>query len=162
MKTLIIYYSRTGITKKVAEQLQGAFQADIEEVFDTIDRSGVKGYILSGRDASFNIAARIKEIKSNLKEYDLIIIGTPIWAFTMATPIRSLILQEKENFSKLAFFCTKGGEGEQKVFKHMKQLTAKEPLATLSLLSKEVLKEEISEKLDNFIQTVKEKYEAGK
>ena len=105
---------------------------------------------------------KIREIKANLKDYDLVIIGTPIWAFTVATPIRSLILQEKDNFSKLAFFCTKGGEGEQKVFAHMKELTTKEPLATLSLLSKEVVKEEISEKLNNFVQTVKEKYEAGK
>ena len=123
MKTLIIYYSRTGITKKVAEQLQKAFQADIEEVLDTVDRKGVKGYILSGRDAAFNRLTKIREIKANLKDYDLVIIGTPIWAFTIATPIRSLISQEKDNFSKSAFFCTKGGEGEQKVFTHMKELT---------------------------------------
>lgn len=39
MKILIVFYSRTGTTRKVAHELQKSLKADIEELFDK-NRSG--------------------------------------------------------------------------------------------------------------------------
>lgn len=52
MKTSVIFYSRTGNTRKIAEELSNSLKCDTEEIVDTQKRSGVFGYIRSGRDAS--------------------------------------------------------------------------------------------------------------
>lgn len=151
MKTLILYYSRTGTTKKLAEKLANSLSADIEEVSETINRSGARGYLLSGRDAAFKKLTKINPISHNLSEYDLVVIGTPVWAWTMSSPIRTLITEQKDNIKKVAFFCTQGGEGNQGALPSMAKLIGKDPLASLSLLTKEVIGEKPSDFLNDFI-----------
>ena len=51
MKPLVIFYSRTGWTKKVAENISKNLNCDIEEVVDHKKRNGLFRFITSGRDA---------------------------------------------------------------------------------------------------------------
>jgi flavodoxin len=51
MKILIVYYSRTGRTKKIAEKIQYRLNADIDEISDTKNRAGILGWLSAGRDA---------------------------------------------------------------------------------------------------------------
>lgn len=149
MKTLVIFYSRTGVTKKVANELAKNLNCDIEEIIDTKNRNGTLGYISAGKDATLKKLTKIEQIKNNPSEYDLIIIGTPIWSFTMATAIRTYIHENKDKFQKVAFFCTQGGSGAEKAYSHMQELCNKQPISTLTLLTKEVSE-------DNFIEKIKE------
>jgi len=64
MKILVIYYSRTGVTKKVAEILKGKLGADLEAIEDKINRRGVFGYIRSGREATLKIVPEILPFKN--------------------------------------------------------------------------------------------------
>lgn len=155
MKILIVFYSRTGITKKIAEVLSVKFGAEIEEITDTIDRSGMKGYLISGRDAMKKRLTRLEPIKSNLGEYDMIIIGTPIWGWNMSVPIRTFINEQKNNFKQVAFFCTMGGSGNEKAFSEMSEILGKNPKATLALKTVEVVKNNFAEKIDKFIAEIK-------
>ena len=50
MKALVVYYSRTGMTKIVAETIRAILQCDVEELQDTKERRGVLGYMRSGRE----------------------------------------------------------------------------------------------------------------
>ena len=63
MKILIAYYSRTGSTKIVAEKLMAMTGADIEEIKDKTDRSGIIGYMRSGREAMKKILPELEEPK---------------------------------------------------------------------------------------------------
>jgi len=152
MKTLILFYSRTGTTRKVAEKLANVLGADIEEVSDNINRSGLRGYIISGRDAVKKKLVKINPINHNVLDYDLVIIGTPVWAWSMSNPIRSLITEQKDNFKQVAFFCTQGGEGNQGAISDMIKLSEKEPMATLSLLTKKVVKGQIENEIEDFVK----------
>ena len=151
MKYLIIYFSRTGTTKKVAESISNSLKCDSEEILDTQNREGALGYIKSGKDATLKKLTIIKNIKKNPKEYDMIIIGTPVWAWTMSTPIRTYISQNKDSFNKVAFFCTMGGSGSEKTFKDMEVLCGKKPLAVLDLKTKDVIKNEYVSKIEEFV-----------
>ena len=104
MKPLVVFYSRTGTTKKVAESLKKLLKCDSEEILDVKSRKGPIGYLMSGREASMKKLARIKETKKNPSFYDIVLIGTPVWAGTMSTPVRTYISQNKVNFKKVAFF----------------------------------------------------------
>lgn len=151
MKILVVYYSRTGTTKRVAEIISKMLKCDIGEIYDTKNREGIMGYLKSGRDASLGRLTLIKDIKYDTKQYDLIIIGTPVWAWNMATPVRTYIVQNKRFFKKTAFFCTMGGSSG-KTFVKMETLSGKTALALLELKTREVLKNDYKDKVREFIK----------
>ncbi len=152
MKILAVFYSRTGHTKKVAEEIANNLKADIEEIVDKKNRKGVLCYLSGGKDASTKKLTKIKVIKKEPSNYDLVIIGTPIWALAMTPAVRTYITNNK--FNKVAFFCTQGSSGAEKTFKEMEELT-KKPVAVLSLLTAEVGKEEYKKMVKGFCDRVK-------
>lgn len=151
MKTLIVFYSRTGTTKKVAENLAQKLGADVEEIADTVDRSGIVGYMKAGRDAMKKKLTVIGPITKNPADYGLVIIGTPNWGRHMAAAIRTYITQQKDKIKKAAFFCLQGGSGAEKLFLEMEEVLSMKPEATLIILTREVPKSSYSEKMEKFI-----------
>ena len=151
-KTLVVYYSRTGNTKKIGDEIARRMKAEVEEIITLKDRKGIKGYIVSGFEASKKRSASIEKIKEDPKDYDLVIIGTPVWAWNISSPIRTYLEKKKDSFNKVAFFCTQGGSGDKKSFEEMEALTGKKPVAVLTLRTKEVAKGEYAEKVKEFIK----------
>ena len=86
MRTLIVYYSRTGANEKVAKALQEKLGCDIEEIRDTADRSGALGMFRSVIETMFKRSAKIEEMAKRPEDYELVIIGTPVWIGSMIKP----------------------------------------------------------------------------
>lgn len=78
MKTLVVFYSRTGITRKVAETIARTLSGDVEEIFAREDRSDFSGYDLLREEAVLKKPVAIKATKRDPARYDLTIVGTPI------------------------------------------------------------------------------------
>jgi flavodoxin len=155
MKILVAYYSRTGTTKKVAEAFSKLLKCDSEQILDVKSRAGPLGYMKSGKEATLKKLALIKPTKKDPKKYDLVVIGTPVWAFTMSSPIRTYISGNKDLFKKVAFFCTMGGSGGKGTFKDMETLCDKSPIRTMSLKTKEVLDQKYLPSVKEFIKKMK-------
>ena len=155
MTNLVVYYSRTGKTKKVGNLISEKLSCDMEEIFDTKKRSGILGFIKSGKDAMRKKLTTLKEIKKNPDLYDLVIIGTPIWASNMSTPIRTYVSEHKNKFKNVAFFCTESSKGGVKCFKNMEKLCDKKPIATLEINKKMVKKEIYIDKIKDFAEELK-------
>jgi flavodoxin len=145
MKSLIVFYSRSGNTRKVAEKISKNLNADIDEIIDKTNRQGIKGWIFGGRDALKNNQTKI-EYKKDPSKYRLVIIGTPIWAATVSPAIRTYLTDNK--FPRVAFFCTCGGKSG-KAFEEMEKLS-KKPIATLELVDKKLGEEFCEEKIKKF------------
>lgn len=131
MKTLVVYYSRTGNTKMIAESISNALDSDIEEIIDTEKRSGIIGYIKSGYEASRGKLSEIQESKYDLSQYDLLIIGTPVWASKMAVPVRAYLKNNMDKIPLLACFSTCGRSGIEKTNQDFAEYTNITPMATL-------------------------------
>ena len=155
MKILIVYYSRTGVTKKVVEILKQKLNCYVEEIISVKDRKGLIGYLLSGREAMKGILAEIKPLAKNLADYDLVIIGTPVWGFNMSSPIRTFIVEQKEKLKKVAFLATMGGSGHERTFKNMVEIIGRQPIATLEFKTLEVKQNKMEEKINNFVDKLK-------
>lgn len=151
MKTLIVFYSRSGNTRKVAEALLNSLKCDIEEILDTQNRSGPVGFLRSGYQASRRKLTVLQDIKNDPSQYDLLIIGTPVWGGNMSTPIRTYIQQNKEKFNNVAFFCTYGNSGQEKTFSEMEGLCGRAPLSTFGVSVKELAKSSYQQKIDQFV-----------
>ncbi|EKE21314.1 MAG: flavodoxin related protein [uncultured bacterium] len=153
-KILVVYYSRTQTTKKVAMQLAEKLGADVEEIKDTVDRKGAKGYLISGRDATLRKLTVLEKSEKNLRDYDLVIIGTPIWSWNMSVPVRTYLTDHKSEFPEVTFFCTMGGSGDKRAFAEMGEIIEKKPIATLTLKTVEVVKDLTGEKINEFVKSI--------
>ncbi len=99
MKILVVYYSRTGNTAKIAKEIAGQLKCDIEEVHDTKNRKGILAWFIAGRDGMSKRTTIIEKTKYDPSAYDLVIVGTPIWVNT--TPaIRTYLMQNSNKIKK--------------------------------------------------------------
>ena len=152
---LVVFYSRTGNTKKIASELAEALKADIEEVEDTTGRSGPIGWLKSGRDAGQKSLTKLKPLSKNPADYDLVIVGSPVWNDTVSTPIRTYLTENKDNIKQAALYVT-GYTIDNSALAHMTEILNVTPVATLRLLGKEEVKADAyREKLDEFISKIK-------
>ena len=156
MKILVVFYSRSGKTKKAAEAISEILKCDKEEIFDMKSREGIVGFLSAGTDANLRRLTAIKEIKYDPSLYDLVIIGTPIWSSNVSTPIKTYLSLYQEDFKKVAFFCTRLSSDPKKIFDDMKNLSQKTPLALLELTSREVARDQYTQKVKEFIENLKE------
>ena len=91
MKTLVVYYSRTGKTRFVAEKMASELKADIEEVVDLKNRSGRFGFLRAGYDATRGNETKIWETKKSPSDFELIVVGTPVWNSRPASAISTYL-----------------------------------------------------------------------
>ena len=151
MKSLVIFYSRTGTTRKVAETIAKQLKADLEEIVDTKDRKGPIGYLSAGRDAVKKSLTKLEKIKKDPKKYDLVVIGTPVWAWSVSVPIRTYLSENGVNLKKVAFFCTMSSSGSENAFQQMREICNKKPITLLELKTAEVWKNQADVKIKSFV-----------
>lgn len=137
---LVVFYSRTGVTRKTAVALQKALGCDIEEITerDSQRRQGLKGYLRSFFEAISQRPADIHPVRRDPASYDLVVFGTPVWGSTVSSPARSYLNQCHGKFRDVAFFVTHGGSGTESVFKEMQSLSGRTPIATLAVRQKDL------------------------
>lgn len=157
MKTLIAFYSKTNTTKKVAHELRKKFDCDIEEIQNTQEKTGFWGWLLSGKEAFLKKSANISKLKHDPKKYDLVIIGGPVWAWNISSPVRKYCEKFSNQLTETetAFFCTMGGSGNKKAFQTMNKILNKKPISTLALTTKETIKEQWNSKIELFVDSIK-------
>ena len=152
MKTLVVYYSRTGNTKMIAETISESLDCDIEEIVDKEKRGGILGYLKSGYEASRNKLSIIEDPKHDLSKYDLLIVGTPVWAGKMSVPIRTYLHQNMEKIPLLACFCTAGGSGIECTIKNIGEYTNTTPIESFGLTSSDIKNGSYKAVIEKFVQ----------
>ncbi len=135
---LVVFYSRSGFTRTVAEALARALSADLEELGDTKNRAGIIGYVKSGFEAALGKLTRLKPLSRNPAAYDLVVVGTPVWNASVSSPIRTFLVQHKAALKNVAFFCTYGGRGNERTFRQMAAVCGKTPRGTMAVRDREV------------------------
>lgn len=148
MKSLVAYYSRTNITKKLAEDIASKTGADVEEIKPKKDYQGKMGYVRGGKDAIQEKIIDLEALKYDPQDYDVVYLGAPVWASKAANPLITYIKNNEGKFNEVKFFITAGGSGFDSTLEQLEKYT-KKPLKTLALTTKEVKKDDYS--LDSFI-----------
>lgn len=112
-KMLVLYYSETGTTKTVAEELQKQLNADIESIETVEPYSGnFQETIQRGqREMQSGEWPAIKPIQKKIADYDIIFLGYPIWFGTYANPIVTLIKENDFAGKTIVPFCSFGSGG---------------------------------------------------
>ncbi|NHI94300.1 MAG: flavodoxin [Candidatus Lokiarchaeota archaeon] len=151
-KPIVIYFSRTGNTKKVAEIIASTLSCEQKPIIPLKSYKGFIGWWRAGFQAVREKLPAIEPINIDFKEYDLVIIGTPVWASKMSSPVRTFLTENLNNFKNVAFFNTSGGEEQENVLLDMSKLIHVEPKAILDLWEKDVKKGNINKKIEEFTE----------
>lgn len=150
-RKLIIYYSRSNATRTLAGELVKHLGADVVALQEQRSRAGVAGYMRSLWDASRGVLPQIDPLYVDPCSYDLILLGTPVWAGRAACPMRRFLCDAAHRLPPTAYFCTYGGRGYETTFSDMSSLDGKAPVATLAVRRSELLQGHYTAKLDRFM-----------
>lgn len=109
---LCIYYSRTGNTKKAMEEIAQDLDAELAELHDDVDRSGLGGWLRSGLDAMRRTTRPVTvETQRPLKDYRLVILGTPVWAGRCSSVMRGFLKSRGQELKNVAYVVTRSSNG---------------------------------------------------
>ncbi len=122
-----MFFSRTGKVRRVAEAIADELGADVEEIVDTRNRRGVFGLLSAARDAILRRTARIEEPAHDPADYDLVVIGTPVWGWSPSAPVRGYLARVRDRLPQVAFFAVARGQGPARAVRVMGILAEVEP-----------------------------------
>ena len=115
MKILIIYYSLDGNTQMIAEQIKAAVNGDILRLKPVHDnnKKGLFKILSGGKQVFKNEKPELEPFDINPGEYDLIFIGTPVWAGSFAPALNTFLSENIiQNKNIVLFCCSRGGKGK--------------------------------------------------
>lgn len=114
-KSLVLYYSQSGTTKIVAEEIQRQTGADIcsYDVVQAYDGTYDETVSRCQSELSSGYIPDLVPLEADLSEYDVIFLGYPIWFGSYAQPVKALLASEKFEGKTIVPFCTFGSGGLQ-------------------------------------------------
>ncbi len=119
---LCVYYSRTGNTEKLMQEIAADLNGELLKLDDGVDRSGLRGWLRSGLQAMSRRLPAVKppETELPLSIYDLVIIGTPVWAGRCSSPVRSFLVEYGNELRRVAYVITRSSDVHyEEIFEQM-------------------------------------------
>ena len=121
-KILVVYYSLTGNTKLLAETIADSVEADIlglKPVKELNPESGMN-YVWGGYQAVMSKKPELEPFAINPGDYDIIFIGSPVWAWRHSPPVYTFIKKYELKGKKVALW-TIGGDYSPKAMVRFKK-----------------------------------------
>lgn len=111
MKTLILYYSYGGNTESVAHHIQKELDCDIAEILPAKPYSKNYDAVVNQGQKEINSGYRpeIQPLAHNPADYDIIILGTPVWWYTFAPPAKTVLSSVDWEGKRVYAFATNAG-----------------------------------------------------
>ena len=131
MKALVVYYTRTGHTKAVGGLISKKLGCDIEELIDNRNRAGLIG--MTGAVFRPKRKTTIQPVKADPGDYDLVIVGTPVWWYTCTPAVTAFFRDYGKSVRKTAFFYTCDADRRIHAFEDMEEQLGMAPVATLRI-----------------------------
>ena len=157
-KVLVAYFSATGTTKKVAQNLAKALNADIYEIKPAVAYTDAD---LNWRNSNSRSSVEMNDKNSrpemvadnfSVKDYDVIYLGFPIWWGTAPHIVETFL--EKQDFSNktVILFATSGSSGMGNTDEDLKPSVS----PSTKIIKGKVLNGNPSvEELKNWVETIK-------
>ena len=153
--TLCLYYTRTGTTKALMEQIAQKLDAELVEYTDGKSRAGAYGYLTACLDSFKKPLPRVKKPKTErpLSEYEKVVIAMPIWAENCCAVGRGLLEKYRDELPEQVYF----------VITHMADSPYDKAIAKLDnylnspnqgWLSVSTRKDDLAEEIESFVELV--------
>ena len=157
MSTLIVYFSLEGNTAYIADELARRLEADTLRLVprEAYHTGGFKKYFWGGKSAVMSEAPELEPYDVDPAGYDLIILGTPVWAGRCAPPLRTFLARHSLAGRYVAAFACASGTSPMHAFDQLAELVGA-PLGFTELFRdpREGKDPSVEQKLDRFAREV--------
>lgn len=156
MKDIVIFYSLEENTAEAAKMI--ASELGVEAIrlqtAKKLPEGGAK-FMVGGAQVTFGFCPKLEAIAVDIKEYDRIILGTPIWASKCAPAINSF-LKQYQVADKIAavFTCSGGGDNDKCILDLQKKLPQLQNTVALADRGNKMASEN-GEKIKRFVEEIK-------
>jgi flavodoxin len=123
-KTLIVYFSHSGNTRKIAKQIQKNIGGDLIEI-EPVDKYPSDHHeVLEKARKEINTGYKpaLKTKIKNIHEYDVVFLGYPNWWSTIPGPVSAFLAEHDLSGKIIAPFCTHGTGGLARTVDAIKKL----------------------------------------
>ncbi|TFF63388.1 MAG: flavodoxin [Promethearchaeota archaeon] len=113
MNILVVYYSLTGNTRMIAEEIAASLNSELLElkpVKELDPESGMK-YFWGGFQATMRKKPELEQFEIDPMDYDLLFLGSPVWAWRQSPPMLSFVKKYDLSGKKLALWMCAAGNG---------------------------------------------------
>ena len=159
MKTAIVYYSMHGNVRYVSEKVAKELGADLIELVPVkaYPDKGAMQFIWGGSAVTFKKKPELEPYTYNTSDYDLVIIGTPVWASNFTPPLRTFFENNDLTGKKIAVIATSAGGDSSKCLEAVKIASKADSLAAVLSLTdpKDKPSDENEKQIAAFIETCK-------
>jgi flavodoxin len=154
LKSLVVYYTRSGNARFVAQTIAAEIGADIEEVVDLKKRSGILGWLSGGKDARKGNITNISPTTKLPVDYELIIVGTPVWAGKPTPAINTYLKKNDLSGKRVAVYFTQGQKKSQGIQEIKALVPNSDWVGDLSIIRALKKKEEVEKQITDWCKTL--------
>jgi flavodoxin len=158
LKTLVVYYSKSGTTKEIAEMITAGLvgkgmAADMEAIIDLEKRDGALSVVKNGAHSSMKRSTNIEEPKHDPAAYDLTVICSPVWAWKITPAARAYCRKMKGKLNQTAYVLTGAGDVSEKTWATFTEEAGK-PAARLGISADDRKAGIHAEKVEQFVKEI--------
>ena len=134
MKRIIIFYSYSGNTKDIAYKIREKYNYDLVEIKTVEDYSEDYEAVLASEEklVPLDYQPDIEKLDVDFSKYDEIILCTPVWWYSVASPVNTFLHTYDLKNKPLIVVATNGG-WIGRTFDNIAKLTESEIKNTISL-----------------------------
>jgi len=149
-KVLTVLYSYTGTCRQLARLMCSQQGWPLGEVIETRPRGGAWGFCRGVLDSWFRRQPPIRYAGPPLESFDAVVLVAPIWAYRLASPMRSFVATHKTQLRHVAVVSVMGGSGAPNAVAEVGRLTGRPPLASIAFTTREVVDGSCAARLQSF------------
>lgn len=155
-RILVVCYSRGGTTFEVAKYVAEALDADLERIEDCSTRKGVVGFVRSAVEAIAKGLPTIRTLRDP-RDYDFVVLGTPVWAGTVASPLRSYLTAHPGKIRLAGCFAVMTALGGDEVVHELELACGENSGPSCVLTDLDVKRDRYREKCAPFLTAVRDR-----
>jgi flavodoxin len=152
---LVVVYSYTGTSQRVAELLCSQQGWRMAEIRDARPRRGVLGNLRCLVESLFKLRPAIRYDGPLPRDFDAVVLVSPVWALQLAGPMRSFVATRRDHLPDVAVVSVMGGQGGPNAAAEIAQLVGHAPLLSTAFTLREVEDGSYAARLEAFGTAVK-------
>ena len=126
MKSLVLYFTRTGNSKRIAQKISDRSDCEIVEISDGKNWQGIWGFIKGGYHSSTWKTTNPKLTPEvDLASFDRVVVISPMWAGNVAPAVFSLLMNENDNIKELHLVIKSDGAPAEESFARIEEKVCK-------------------------------------
>ena len=155
-KTLVIFYSYTGTSRRVAQLLCSQLGWPSGEILEANPRAGVLGTLRCLADSMLRLKPLINYRGPDPKAFDTVVLVSPIWAYRLGGPMRTFVANHRAGLRQVAVLSVMGAYGAPNAVAEIGELLGRAPVLASAFTSREVDDGSCAARLEAFGRAVQD------